>query len=308
MVSFAFSVGGSTSDHYVSSDTLSAFPQELLSTLIHVILSSAMSTVHAIATEVTTEAANSEVEGTVFALALVLVLTGVLMRTGGRDRGAAAVVSAGGFVLALITLAVAVVDGGWLTGADGPITHWVVGHRHPSLDAVALAVTTVAGPPETAAAGVIIAALLVWRTRRYAAAVILLATVGGAAITCTVIKLVVGRDRPPVATQLVLETDHSFPSGHVTGTATLLLMAALVVGQHISSTVRTVLVAAAIAIAALVAASRVYLGVHWLTDVFAGFLLAAVAVTLGTYALHLFETRTHHRSAAALPTAEGVTV
>lgn len=279
-----------------------------MSTLIHVIFSSSMSTVHAIATEVTSEAASPEIEATALAIALVMVLTGVFMRTRGGDRGPAAVVSVGGYMLALITLAVAVVDGGWLIGADGPLTQWVIGHRHSSLDTIALAVTTVTGPPETAAAGVLIAAVLMWRTTRYAPAVIMLATVGGAAVACTVIKLVVGRERPPVSTQLVLETDHSFPSGHVTGTAALLLMAAFVVGQHISSTARTVLVAAAITVTLLVAASRVYLGVHWLTDVCAGFLLAAVAVTFGAYALNLVERHAHHGSAAAAPTTEGVTL
>ncbi|WP_072802596.1 phosphatase PAP2 family protein [Rhodococcoides yunnanense] len=250
--------------------------------------SSSFTTAHSLATEVVTEAASAEIEATALVLALGLVVYGLLAA---RRNPYSPVVAALGYFLALLTLAVAVRTDGWSTSADGSITGWVVDHRSALLDRVAMAVTTAGGPPETAAYGLVIAAVLIRRTKRYVPALILLATVAVSAVTCTLLKLVIGRERPPLSTQLILETDHSFPSGHVTGTATLLMMTALVLG-HRSRRLRSVLMTAALAVTALVAASRLYLGVHWFTDVCAGLLLACFMVALGSVALRVGSGRT----------------
>ncbi|SNS75832.1 phosphatase PAP2 family protein [Rhodococcoides kyotonense] len=260
----------------------------MISTLMLVIISSSFSTAHSLATEVVTEAATAEIEATALVVALGLVVYGGLTR---RGNPYAPVVAALGFLLALVTLGVAVRTDGWSVGIDGSITGWLVDHRSAPLDHIAVAVTTAGGPPETAALGFVIAAVLIWRTKRWFPALTLLATVALSAVVCTALKLVVGRDRPPLAIQLMLETDHSFPSGHVTGTATLLMMTALVVGQQ-SRRRRQVLMTAALAVTALVAASRLYLGVHWFTDVCAGLLLACFMVTLGSSALRVGSGRT----------------
>lgn len=245
-----------------------------------------MPAVHATVTEVLTESATADVEAVGLAIAIGLVVFGTVLRTHRSDRAGGALFSALGYACALFVLAVAVHNNGALTGADGPVTDWFIDHRNPALTHLAIAVTTAGGPAETVALGVLIAALMVWRTKRYGPALVMLATVATAGILSAVLKLVVGRERPPQSMQLVLETDHSFPSGHVTGTATLLMMVALVVTARRSNTARLLLVCIAIAATVVVASSRLYLGVHWLTDVSGGALVAALAVTLGSYALH----------------------
>ena len=272
----------------VSADTLSAILQDPISTLTLVITSPSTSMVHTVVTEIVTEVASAEIEATAIVVALGLVAAAAARH---RHRYSPAV-SVLGFALALFTLAVAVRTDGWATHADAPITGWLVDHRTSTLNHLAVVVTSAGGPPETAALGCVIAALLIWRTKRYVPALILLATVGVSAVICTLLKLLVGRERPPSATRLVLETDHSFPSGHVTGTATLLLMTVLVVG-HLSRTRRVALLIAALAVTALVAASRLYLGVHWFTDVAAGLLLACIMVTAGTIALRVDAAHAH---------------
>lgn len=290
----------------MTGDPLSADLQDDLATLILVILSSSISTVHATVTEIVTEAATAEIEAAAVAIAAALVLGGTLMWARGRARASISV--AAGFLLALIALAVAVRTDGWLLGIDLPVTNWFVDHRTSALDQVATAITTAGGPPEIAALGLVIAALMIWRTKRYAPALILLGTVALATIICTALKMSIGRERPPIAIQLMLETDPSFPSGHVTGTATLLMMSAIVISTRKSKTVRTVLICAALAIAVVVGATRLYLGVHWLTDVCAGMLVAALCVLLGAQTLHRADTRAAHDSADPTQTEKAITV
>lgn len=271
--------------HSGTDEPLSAVLQELLYTLIGVLLSSSMSAVHATATEVLTEAATADVEIAGLVIAVGLLGAGIMLRIR-SDRTGATILGTLGFAFAVVVLAVAVHTNGWLTKSDAPVAAWFVDHRTHALDDLALAVTTAGGPAETAALGLVVAVLIVWRTKRYGPALVMLATVASASMLCTIVKLIVGRERPPQSTQLMLETDFSFPSGHVTGTAALSLMLALLAGTRRSRAVRTLFLGIAVAIVVAVACTRMYLGVHWLTDVVAGALLAACAVTLGGYALH----------------------
>ncbi|MGN7132633.1 phosphatase PAP2 family protein [Rhodococcoides corynebacterioides] len=252
---------------------------------------------------VVADAASADFEASAFAVALALVVVGVALWR--RSTVAPAVAATSGFGLALTTLAVAVRTGGWATRADAPILGRLVDHRTRMSNEVALVVTTAGGPLETAGLGCVIAALLILRTKRCRPALILLGTVALSAVMCTLLKLLVGRDRPPLSAQLVVETDHSFPSGHVTGTATLLVMTVLALG-HLSRTRRVVLLIGALAVTALVAASRLYLGAHWFTDVAGGAVLACVMVTAGAVALRLDAARPerHHRAFPFRPTAD----
>ncbi|WP_143545245.1 phosphatase PAP2 family protein [Rhodococcus sp. 15-649-2-2] len=249
------------------------------------LLTSSMSAVHATATEVFTEAATTDVEVVGLAIAVALVAVGSVLRMR-SDKVGATIFSALGYAFAVMVLAVAVHTDGWLTGADAPVTAWFVDHRSPLFDDLAVAVTTAGGPAETAALGLVVAVILVWRTKRYGPALVMLLTVASASMMCTALKSIVGRERPPQSIQLMLETDFSFPSGHVTGTAALSLMLALIAGMRRSTAVRTLFLGIAVALTVAVACTRMYLGVHWLTDVCAGALLAAGAATVGGYVLH----------------------
>jgi undecaprenyl-diphosphatase len=85
-------------------------------------------------------------------------------------------------------------------------------------------------------------------------------------------KLLVERARPDIR-QLTGFAGSSFPSGHATAAAACYAAVALLLSRRRSTTVRALLAGAAVAIATGVAASRVLLGVHWLTDVLAGLAL-----------------------------------
>ena len=168
-----------------------------------------------------------------------------------------------------------------MTGADAATTSWFVAHRFAGFDVAALVITDLASPVGTAVAAVMCGALLSWRARSMIPGGVVIGTVTAAALASTALKVIVGRSRPPLELQLVLETDHSFPSGHVTGTAALLGIIAVCAGTGRRPAVRAWLAAGVVTGVLAIAATRLYLGVHWLTDVTAGAILAAAFVTLG---------------------------
>ncbi len=83
------------------------------------------------------------------------------------------------------------------------------------------------------------------------------------------VKWIVSRPRPDIA-QFAGWAGSSFPSGHTAAAAAVWAAVAFVLGRNASNRTRALLSGAAAVVAIAVAASRVLLGVHWLTDVIAG--------------------------------------
>ena len=100
----------------------------------------------------------------------------------------------------------------------------------------------------------------------------LIAVTIGQTIMSTQIKNLLDRVRP-TANPIAHTLGPSFPSGHTTGAAACFAAFALVLGRGRSRNVQSLLAGAAVFIAIAVAASRVLLGVHWLTDVIGGLAL-----------------------------------
>jgi membrane-associated phospholipid phosphatase len=166
------------------------------------------------------------------------------------------------------------------TGLDHQLTGWVVNHRQGWLTTVAIAVTDIGSPVGMAVLATLAAAALWWRTRSLVPVVVVVATLAVASGTSTLTKLVVGSHRPPAAVALIAETDHSFPSGHVVASVTLFGTLVIVAGRRLGPARRRWLGASAMGVAAVVGSTRLYLGVHWLTDIVGGVLLGGAAVLI----------------------------
>lgn len=123
------------------------------------------------------------------------------------------------------------------------------------------------------AVGVTLAGMALARRRPRVAAQIAVGALGGVSAEL-VIKRFFRRERPHILTHLEHVTSTSFPSGHAMASSSLYLTLAFVVarGQR-KRTRRAAAFAGAGAVASSVAATRVYLGVHWPTDVLAGLVL-----------------------------------
>jgi membrane-associated phospholipid phosphatase len=97
----------------------------------------------------------------------------------------------------------------------------------------------------------------------------LLLTVGGQFAVVDLIKWIVDRTRPDVD-RLTNFSGPSFPSGHAAASAASFAAFALLIGIGRSPRAKATLAAIAVGLAVGIAASRVFLGVHWFTDVLAG--------------------------------------
>jgi len=102
------------------------------------------------------------------------------------------------------------------------------------------------------------------------------AVAGGATIS-TLLKTIYARTRPDIVEHLVGIDSASFPSGHAMNSAVAFLTLAVLLarGEKLAA-VRRFLVSSAIVLTLLVGFSRVYLGVHWPTDVAAGWIVGGL--------------------------------
>ena len=118
------------------------------------------------------------------------------------------------------------------------------------------------------------AAVLVRLHRPIDALFVALSSAGTAGLVA-VVKHVVGRSRPVAADRLVAAGGAAFPSGHAAQSVACYAALAVVVATTSRTTkVRVLAWVSAATIALVVGASRVYLGVHWPSDVVSGWLLA----------------------------------
>ncbi|MGE0613339.1 MAG: phosphatase PAP2 family protein [Hyphomicrobiales bacterium] len=112
--------------------------------------------------------------------------------------------------------------------------------------------------------------------RKRAGALLLLACVGGGALLSSALKHAFARPRPDLVAHLVDVHTLSFPSGHaMLSAATYLTLGAMLARLAPGAHLKAYLLGVGIALTLLIGMSRVYLGVHWPTDVLAGWCAGA---------------------------------
>jgi undecaprenyl-diphosphatase len=183
-------------------------------------------------------------------------------------------------IWALSGLLDAVLDNATLVHWDGIIESWF--HTHASATGLTIFdVVTQLGSPAVAVVATVVAIYL-WRAR----ALLLLwtwigANVGGLAIEYA-LKTTVHRSRPQYAAAYLHGHSYSFPSGHTMASTICYLMLAYIIWLHPRTTPRARRVSWIVACALVLAVvfSRLYLGVHYPSDVLGGFMagLAWLAV------------------------------
>jgi len=128
-----------------------------------------------------------------------------------------------------------------------------------------------------------------YKTGAWRPLLLLAITVAGAGILDLILKVTIARPRPLAAWMAVPAAGYSFPSGHtalsaVYGAAAYLLSRILRRWQS-----KVILWSAAVAVVFLIGVSRVYLGVHWPTDVLGGWALAAMWLSVVCTAASIIE-------------------
>lgn len=166
--------------------------------------------------------------------------------------------------------------------ADQPVLEALAKVRTPWLTTLLTGVTNAFGP---VILPIVVGGLcLLWArmTRQWRDPALLVGAMVASTAIAVIVKMLVSRPRPQEDLQVIpgLETSFSFPSGHTTGAATLVLVVSYLVWRRRHGK-RELLMWAAVstAIVILVGGSRLYLGYHFVTDVMAGACLGVV--TLG---------------------------
>lgn len=184
-------------------------------------------------------------------------------------------------LLVVVLAAVGLIIAGGPTGIDTSVMSAVEGMRDLNLTSVVSILTELFSPAIVPVWALIVAGVFLYRDRRLERASVVLGSVVGAAAVAEVIKIVVARPRPPAIDQLsAYEATLSYPSGHVTGTGALMVGTALAGTAAYRRAARALAVAVALLVTVFVAWTRLYLGVHWFTDVTAGLVVGAATAAI----------------------------
>ena len=130
-------------------------------------------------------------------------------------------------------------------------------------------------------------ALCLWRTKRRAETVILLVTLAGSSALGQGLKVLFSRPRPHLLPWLTAARGWSFPSGHTLTAVVLGGLLAWLTGRRLDGWRQAVLWAVAGLWVGLVGISRVYLGVHYPSDVLASLTLGTLCVLVALFAHRL---------------------
>lgn len=150
----------------------------------------------------------------------------------------------------------------------------------PALDAFMSGVTWLGSVPVLGGIVLLLAGWAFW-TRHRALAMIFLVSASSAGLLNTVLKLSFQRARPTLL-DAVLPHSYSFPSGHSMGSAAVYGMSALVIHRLYPELPRWALYPVLGVLVLLIGLSRILLGVHWPTDVLAGFAAGgAMVIAMG---------------------------
>lgn len=206
-----------------------------------------------------------------------------LLTAKSRKTGAArlAALGAGGAFLAFCVTALSV-RGGRELGWERAL---LLGLREPGdpadplgpewFEASVMDITALGGFAVLALATLLAVGFLLTRRQLGSALTVAIAVCGGTALS-EGLKAMFARTRPDFVAHIVETTSMSFPSGHAMLSAvTYLTLGALLAQAQEQTRLRRYILGAAIVVTLLIGVTRVYLGVHWPTDVLAGWCLGA---------------------------------
>jgi len=196
----------------------------------------------------------------------------------------------GALGLSLTVTVLALAGAGWAFGAllqdvlgndetallDRPVQAFFLAHREAWLTHLMRAITDLGAAAVLISLAVGAGLLWRWHIRTWRPLLLLASAYAGAWALQITIELLAHRPRPPAALALDFFSGYAFPSEHATNAAAVYGMLAALLAASTPRWSRKVSVwAIAVGLVLLVGLSRVYLGGHWLTDVFGGFALGA---------------------------------
>ena len=189
--------------------------------------------------------------------------------------GALGIFLVGGLGVAVLGTALFVVlagrvNSGSTQALDESVIRWIAGQHSPHLDTIMLEITAL-GTGVVVLMIVAVASLFLLLTQHKYSALLLLASTFGGLVLNAVLKLGFNRPRPSIVAHAVHTASSSFPSGHAMSAAIVYgTVAYLAARLHRNFWVRCLVMFSALVIIVAISLSRMYLGVHYPSDVIAG--------------------------------------
>lgn len=190
-------------------------------------------------------------------------------------------------VVGLVAAALALLGFAWLgreivTGVtpavDDQLRSTIHDHSSPGLTRIMIAASVYGGPSWLVPLGLVLA-LAFFLRGWHRGSLLVIATLAGATLLNVLLKQSFARTRPAPFFEYPLPVSHSFPSGHAFFAASFFGgLAVLVSGRVRSKVLRLTVWVVALGLILLIGMSRVYLGVHYPSDVIAGYAIAVVWV------------------------------
>lgn len=146
---------------------------------------------------------------------------------------------------------------------------WIHQFANPQFDRIFLFFTALDDPPTVVTIFIITIAWLVMK-RRYSDGIRFTIVCAGGVLINQVMKLFFAKPRPKLWHRLITETSFSFPSGHAVGSMVVYGFIAYILAKEMQQHKHIIYAAASLLIIAI-GLSRLYLGVHYPTDIIAGY-------------------------------------
>jgi undecaprenyl-diphosphatase len=181
-------------------------------------------------------------------------------------------------LLVFIFILYCVTKGNCLTAIDEWVNTHIIDIQIPALTTIFIFITNLSGVVGNVIFGIFAILFLTYK-KWYKDRLFYLLSFSGAVILFAGIKQIVARARPN--SELIDVINYSFPSGHSTLSMTTVLLLYFIFARRSSSSwTKNSLLTVCILWAIFIAFTRVYLNVHWLSDVVAGLTLGIFWVTL----------------------------
>lgn len=175
---------------------------------------------------------------------------------------------------------------------DVAVAHWLDAHGTELGESIFSRVSWLGAPALNA---IIAGTVIVFALRRewLSAGALALATIGGSVLN-DILKPLFHRGRPETAWEFIHQPSWSFPSGHAMGSLVGYgFLAMLLLERRRDRWSRITIITVAVVLIAITGFSRLYLGVHYLSDVVGGYVAGAVWLVVCIAGYHVDRTRAH---------------
>lgn len=180
--------------------------------------------------------------------------------------------------LALFILCGVLVVAGLTQANDAAILSWINSQSRPWLDTFFVSITDLGGVVAVTALTAAVFGVLLYK-KQPRKALLVATSIGGVALIGVILKGLVERPRPDLWEWLVTESYFSFPSGHAVASSALALC---IIALCWNTRWRTLAIVFGATYTVLIGLSRLYLGVHYPTDIIGGWLLSVAWVAFAT--------------------------